>query len=255
MEYNKSLARLMSIMDELRTQCPWDMKQTTHSLRMQTVEELYELADAIDANDWKGIKEELGDLLLHIIFYTRIAREENAFTLGDVIEGVCNKLVHRHPHIYSNVNVADEAEVKKNWEQLKLKEGKKSVMSGVPNTLPAVVKATRLQEKAKQVGFEWDDQSGALDKVKEELQELTVEVVNDNKEKIAQEFGDVLFSMINYARYLNIDAEAALESTNRKFKSRFQHMEALAQERGMEFAKLSLEQQDALWNESKLVFR
>jgi MazG family protein len=255
MAYNKSLERLTSIMDELRTQCPWDKKQTTHSLRMQTVEELYELADAIDGNDWNGIKEELGDLLLHIIFYTRIAREEQAFTLGDVIEGVCNKLVNRHPHIYSNIKVADEAEVKKNWEQLKLKEGKKSVMSGVPNALPAVVKATRLQEKARQVGFEWEDQTGALDKVKEELQELIVEVENGDKEKIEQEFGDLMFSMINYARYLNVDAEAALERTNRKFKSRFQHMEALAQERGLAFAKLSLEEQDALWNESKVVFR
>ncbi len=251
MTYNQSLDRLINIMDELRTQCPWDMKQTTHSLRMQTIEELYELADAIDANDWQGIKEELGDLLLHIIFYTRIAGEEKAFTLGEVIEGVSNKLVHRHPHIYSSVKVADEAEVKKNWEKLKLKEGKKSVLAGVPNALPAVVKATRLQEKAKQVGFEWEDKSGAMDKIKEEIGELEVEINNGNQEKIEQEFGDLMFSLINYARFMKVDAEAALENTNRKFKDRFQKMEALAQSRGLDFASLNLEAQDALWNEVK----
>ena len=228
------------------------MKQTTHSLRMQTIEELYELADAIDANDWQGIKEELGDLLLHIIFYTRIAGEEKAFTLGEVIEGVCNKLVHRHPHIYSSVKVSSEEEVKKNWEQLKLKEGKRSVMSGVPNALPAVVKATRLQEKARQVGFEWEDRSGAMDKIKEEIAELEIEVRKGDQEKTEQEFGDLMFSLINYARFLNVDAEAALESTNRKFKHRFQEMEALARERGLDLSHLDLEAQDALWNEVKM---
>lgn len=238
-------------MDELRTQCPWDMKQTIHSLRMQTIEELYELADAIDAGDWQGIKEELGDLLLHIVFYTRIAGEEKAFTLGEVIEGVCNKLVHRHPHIYSSIKVSGEEEVKKNWEKLKLKEGKRSVMSGVPNALPAVVKATRLQEKAKQVGFEWDDRSGALDKIKEEIAELEVEVSKGDQKEIEQEFGDLMFSLINYARFLKVDAEAALESTNRKFKDRFQKMEALAEERGMDLSDLGLEAQDALWDEIK----
>lgn len=251
MPYNQSLDRLNSIMDELRTQCPWDMKQTIHSLRMQTVEELYELADAIDNNDWQGIKEELGDLLLHIIFYTRIAREEQAFTLGEVIEGVSNKLVGRHPHIYSNTKVANEEEVKKNWEQLKLKEGKKSVLSGVPKALPAVVKATRLQEKAKQVGFEWDDKEGAMDKIKEELAEFETEVSKGQQEQMQAEFGDLLFSMINYARYLNIDAEAALEQTNRKFKSRFETMEALALSREQHFASLSLADKDLLWNEAK----
>lgn len=251
MPYNQSLDRLTSIMDELRTQCPWDMKQTIHSLRIQTVEELYELADAIDNNDWQGIKEELGDLLLHIIFYTRIAREEQAFTLEEVIEGVSNKLVGRHPHIYSNIKVENEDEVKKNWEQLKLKEGKKSVLSGVPKALPAVVKATRLQEKAKQVGFEWDDKEGAMDKIKEELAEFETEVTKGQQEQMQAEFGDLLFSMINYARYLNIDAEAALEQTNRKFKSRFEKMETLALSREQHFASLSLADKDLLWNEAK----
>lgn len=251
MPYNQSLDRLISIMDELRTQCPWDKKQTIHSLRMQTVEELYELADAIDNNDWPGIKEELGDLLLHIIFYTRIAREEQVFTLGEVIEGISNKLVGRHPHIYSNTKVENEEEVKKNWEQLKLKEGKKSVLSGVPKALPAVVKASRLQEKAKQVGFEWDDKEGAMEKIKEELREFEAEVNKGDKEQMQAEFGDLLFSMINYARYLDIDAEAALEQTNRKFKSRFEKMETLAGSREQDFAALSLADKDLLWNEAK----
>lgn len=251
MSYNQSLDRLTNIMDELRTQCPWDMKQTIHSLRMQTVEELYELADAIDNNDWQGIKEELGDLLLHIIFYTRIAREQQAFTLGEVIEGVSNKLVGRHPHIYSNVSVANEEEVKKNWEQLKLKEGKKSVLSGVPKALPAVVKATRLQEKAKQVGFEWDDKEGAMEKIKEEIGEFEAEAAKGDQDHMQAEFGDLLFSMINYARYLNIDAEAALEQTNRKFKTRFEKMESLASERALDFAELDLTDKDRLWNEAK----
>lgn len=253
MAYNQSIERLISIMDELRTQCPWDKKQTIHSLRLQTIEELYELADAIDKTDWQGIKEELGDILLHIVFYARIAREEQAFTLGEVIEGVCNKLVRRHPHIYSSTVVENEDQVKKNWEQLKLKEGKKSVMSGVPDALPAVVKATRLQEKAKQVGFEWDDSSGAYEKIKEELEELGAEVRAGNKQKMEQEFGDMMFSMINYARYLQIDAEAALEQTNRKFKSRFQQMEALAAARGLNLASLPLTEQDELWNEAKAI--
>ncbi len=251
MSYNQSLERLISIMDELRTQCPWDKQQTIHSLRMQTIEELYELADAIDDRDWQGIKEELGDLLLHIIFYTRIAKEEQAFTLGEVIEGVSNKLVGRHPHIYSNTKVENEEEVKKNWEQLKLKEGKKSVLSGVPKALPAVVKATRLQEKAKQVGFEWDDKEGALAKIKEELAEFETEVVKGEQEQMQAEFGDLLFSMINYGRYLGIDAEAALEQTNRKFKSRFEKMEHLARSREQDFAALPLADKDLLWNEAK----
>ncbi|HRP89568.1 MAG TPA: nucleoside triphosphate pyrophosphohydrolase [Edaphocola sp.] len=252
MKYNQSLERLIAVMDELREQCPWDKKQTIHTLRLQSIEELYELADAIDNEDWNGIREELGDLLLHIVFYARIAKEENAFCFGDIIEGICNKLVRRHPHIYSNIDVKNEEEVKKNWEQLKLKEGKKSVLSGVPLSLPAVVKATRLQEKAKQVGFEWKDRSGALEKIKEELEELEVEVKNKNQEQIKAEFGDLMFSMINYARFLNIDAEAALEQTNRKFKNRFEQMEALAVQRNLVFNQLSLEEQDHLWNEVKI---
>lgn len=253
MPYNQSIERLTSILAELREQCPWDKKQTTHSLRIQTIEELYELADAIDKNDWNGIKEELGDLLLHILFYVRLAKEEAAFELGDVIEGVCNKLVFRHPHIYSNVKVENEEEVKRNWEKLKLKEGKKSVLSGVPQSLPAVVKAIRLQEKSKQVGFEWRDRSGALEKIEEEIKELETEVEHGNQEKMEAEFGDLLFSMINYARFLNIDAEAALERTNRKFKSRFEQMENFASEEGIDFASLNLEQQDALWQRAKML--
>lgn len=251
MSYHNSLERLISIMDDLREQCPWDKKQTIHTLRTQTIEELYELADAITEEDWKGIKEELGDLLLHIVFYSKIGQEQNQFTLSDVIEGVANKLVFRHPHIYAHVQVKDEEEVKKNWEQLKLKEGKRSVMSGVPQSLPAVVKATRLQDKAKQVGFEWELADDVWDKVQEELGELKEALTVGTKAEQEAEFGDVLFSLINYGRFLGIDAETALEKTNKKFKSRFEQMEDLAKNKALNFTALNLAEKDALWNEVK----
>lgn len=251
MSYHNSLERLINIMDDLREQCPWDKKQTIHTLRTQTIEELYELADAITDEDWKGIKEELGDLLLHIVFYSKIGKEQNQFSLSDVIEGVANKLVFRHPHIYAHVQVKDEEEVKKNWEQLKLKEGKRSVMSGVPRSLPAVVKATRLQDKAKQVGFEWEVADDVWDKVQEELAELKEAMTIGTKEQQEAEFGDVLFSLINYGRFLGIDAETALEKTNKKFKSRFEQMEDLARIKALDFAALNLTEKDALWNEVK----
>jgi XTP/dITP diphosphohydrolase len=251
MSYHNSLERLISIMDDLREQCPWDKKQTIHTLRTQTIEELYELADAITEEDWKGIKEELGDLLLHIVFYSKIGQEQNQFTLSDVIEGVANKLVFRHPHIYAHVQVEDEEEVKKNWEQLKLKEGKRSVMSGVPQSLPAVVKATRLQDKAKQVGFEWELADDVWDKVQEELGELKEALTAGTKAEQEAEFGDVLFSLINYGRFLGIDAETALEKTNKKFKSRFEQMEDLAKSKALDFTALNLAEKDALWNEVK----
>lgn len=251
MEYWKSLERLRVIMDELRENCPWDKKQTIQTLRKQTIEETYELADAIADEDWKGIKEELGDLLLHIVFYSRIGKEQNQFTLEDVIETVCNKLVARHPHIYGSVKVADEEEVKQNWEQIKMKEGKKSVLSGVPPSLPAIIKALRLQEKTKQVGFEWDDIGQVKEKVDEEIAELYEAVDAGKQDKIEEEFGDVLFALVNYARYANIDPELALEKTNKKFIRRFQHIEAKAKEMGKGLHDMTLAEMDALWNQAK----
>src|SRR5688500_1060136 len=209
--------RLVKIMDQLRDQCPWDKKQTIQSLRQLTIEETYELADAITDNDWKSIKEELGDIMLHLVFYAKIGAEENKFTLEEVINGVCDKLVSRHPHIYADTHVNDEEDVKKNWEKLKLKEGKTSVLSGVPRSLPAVVKATRLQEKSKQVGFEWDNREQVWDKVEEEMKELREAVEANNRDRMEDELGDVLFSLVNYARFLDVDAENSLERTNRKF--------------------------------------
>jgi XTP/dITP diphosphohydrolase len=250
-EYWKSLERLRVIMDELRENCPWDKKQTIQTLRKQTIEETYELADAIADEDWKGIKEELGDLLLHIVFYSRIGKEQNQFTLEDVIETVCNKLVARHPHIYGSVKVADEEEVKQNWEQIKMKEGKKSVLSGVPPSLPAIIKALRLQEKTKQVGFEWDDIGQVKEKVDEEIAELYEAVDAGKPDKIEEEFGDVLFALVNYARYANIDPELALEKTNKKFIRRFQHIEAKAKEMGKDLHDMTLAEMDALWNQAK----
>lgn len=249
--YQQSTERLLAIMDELRAKCPWDQKQTIDTLRPQTIEELYELTDAITDHNWEGIREELGDLLLHIVFYCKIAGEENKFTLGDVIEGLCNKLVSRHPHIYSSVVVADEADVKKNWEQLKLKEGKQSVLSGVPNSLPAIVKALRLQEKAKQVGFEWDNREDVMKKVAEEIAELQEAVNSKDQEHIEEELGDVLFSLVNYARFINVDPENALEKTNKKFKARFEIMEQLAKESRLPLADMDLEAMDDLWNKAK----
>lgn len=248
---SKGFLGLVEIMDTLREQCPWDKKQTIHSLRSNTIEELYELVDAIIDEDWKGIKEELGDMLLHVLFYARIGREQGAFTLEEVIEGISKKLIHRHPHIYGDVKVNNEEDVKKNWEQLKLQEGKTSLLQGVPNSLPAMVKALRIQEKVKQVGFEWEHKDQVWDKVQEEMHELKVEVDANDKEKMEAEFGDVLFSMINYARFLNIDPETALEKTNKKFKHRFQLMEAHAKENELDLAALSLVEKEAIWQAMK----
>jgi len=243
--------RLVSIMDDLREKCPWDRKQTEQTLRPLTIEEMYELADAITDKDWKGIKEEIGDLLLHIVFYAKIGAEQQQFTLEEAIHGVCDKLVHRHPHIYGDVQVKDEEEVKQNWEKLKLKEGKKSVLSGVPVSLPAVVKATRLQEKARQVGFEWDNREQVWDKVEEETRELHEVVATNEHDKIEDEFGDLMFSLINYARFLQIDAENALERTNKKFIARFTRMEQEAQKQGKLLTDMTLNEMDAIWNTIK----
>jgi XTP/dITP diphosphohydrolase len=243
--------RLKNIMDELREKCPWDRKQTIQTLRHQTIEELYELTDAITETNWHNMKEELGDLLLHILFYARIASEQGQFELGEVLTGISEKLIRRHPHIYADVQVSNEDDVKRNWEKLKLKEGKVSVLSGVPKALPAVVKATRLQEKAKQVGFEWDNREQVWDKVEEELLELKEAVASESADRIEDEFGDVLFSLINYARFLNIDAENSLERTNKKFVSRFSKMEELALKQGRPLAEMTLEEMDAIWNSIK----
>lgn len=243
--------RLVTIMDELREKCPWDRKQTVHTLRPLTIEETYELADAITDTDWKGIKEEIGDLMLHMLFYAKIGAEQGRFTLEEALHGIADKLVARHPHIYGDVTVKDEEEVKQNWEKLKLKEGKTSVLGGVPVSLPAVVKATRLQEKAKQVGFEWDHREQVWDKVKEEMDELQEAVAAAQQPEIEEEFGDLLFSLVNYARFLQIDAENALERTNKKFISRFTRMEQLAISDGKSLADMSLAEMDALWNSIK----
>jgi MazG family protein len=252
--------RLIGIMDDLREKCPWDRKQTIASLRQLTIEETYELADAISEENWKDIREELGDLLLHITFYAKIAAEQKKFTLKEVIDGICEKLIARHPHIYADVIVKDEDEVKSNWEKLKLKEGKKSILGGVPKTLPAMSKAMRLQEKVKQVGFEWENEGQVWEKVEEEMKELQQEVnaaVTTEEEKknrqlkIEDEFGDVIFSLINYARFLNIDAEHALERTNKKFTDRFNGMEQLAFQQGKALADMTLGEMDALWDSIK----
>lgn len=243
--------RLKGIMDELREKCPWDRKQTIQSLRAQTIEELYELTDAITESDWKGMKEELGDLLLHILFYSKIATEQGQFGIEEVMTAVSDKLVRRHPHIYGDTNVNNEEDVKRNWEKLKLKEGKTSVLSGVPKSLPAVVKATRLQEKAKQVGFEWDNRGQVWEKIEEEINELEEAIAGDDQEKIEEEFGDVLFSFINYARFLNVDAENSLERTNKKFIARFTKMEQLALQQGKPLSDMTLEEMDAIWNSIK----
>ena len=243
--------RLIGIMDDLRNQCPWDKKQTIETLRQLTIEETFELADAITDNDWKGIKEELGDLLLHIVFYSKIGAEKKQFSIDEMINAVCEKLIFRHPHIYSDVKVNDEEDVKRNWEKLKLKEGKKSILSGVPKSLPATVKAMRLQEKAKQVGFEWENKDQVWEKVKEEEAELFEAIASGDKNKMEDELGDVFFSLINFARFLQIDAENALELTNKKFISRFNKMEATANNTGKPLQEMSLEEMDAIWNRIK----
>jgi XTP/dITP diphosphohydrolase len=254
MEANKVAAaflRLVTIMDELREKCPWDRKQTIQTLRPLTIEETYELADAITDGDWKGVKEEMGDLMLHMVFYAKIGEEQGQFTLEEALHGICDKLVSRHPHIYGDITVKDEEEVKQNWEKLKLKEGKRSVLGGVPKALPAVVKATRLQEKAKQVGFEWDKREDVWDKVQEEMGELQEAIAIKGQEEIEEEFGDLMFSLVNYARFLQVDAENALERTNKKFISRFTRMEQQATSDGKSLADMTLAEMDALWNTIK----
>jgi MazG family protein len=246
-----SFLALVKIMDELREQCPWDKKQTIQTLRPLTIEETYELADAITDNDWKGVKEELGDIMLHLLFYAKIGSEQQQFTLQEVLEGISAKLIHRHPHIYGDVKVQDEEEVKRNWEKLKMKEGKKSVLGGVPTSLPAIVKATRIQEKAKQVGFEWDNKEDVWKKVQEEMEELQEAIETKTQEDVEEEFGDVLFSLANYARFLQVDAEGALEKTNKKFIRRFQEMESIALASGKELTTMSLDEMDQIWNQVK----
>ncbi len=248
---NTAFERLVTIMNELREKCPWDKKQTIQTLRQLTIEETYELVDAITDSDWKGIKEELGDLMLHLVFYAKIGAEQNQFTLDEVINGVCEKLIHRHPHIYSDTHVNDEEDVKKNWEKLKLKEGKTSVLSGVPKALPSMVKAMRLQEKAKQVGFEWDTKEKVWEKVEEEKAELFEAIEMGDIDKMEDELGDVFFSLVNFARFLHIDAENALERTNKKFIDRFSRMEAEALKEGKYLHDMSLEEMDAIWNKIK----
>ena len=250
--------RLVTIMDELREKCPWDRKQTIQSLRQMTIEETYELADAITDENWQHIREELGDLLLHIVFYAKIGVEQKQFTLDEVINGICDKLIARHPHIYGDpsnagelVKVNNAEDVKKNWEKLKLKEGKKSVISGVPTSLPSMVKAMRLQEKAKQVGFEWDNKEQVWDKVEEEIAELKDAIAANDQSRTQEEFGDVVFSLVNYARFLQVDAENALEKTNKKFIHRFSQMEQQALQKGKNLQEMTLTEMDEIWNDIK----
>lgn len=249
----KAFDRLLTIMDELREQCPWDRKQTMESLRHLTIEETYELGDAILDKDLEEVRKELGDLLLHLVFYAKIGSETNDFDIADVANGICDKLIDRHPHIYGDVEVADEEEVKRNWENLKLKEGKKSVLEGVPRSLPAVVKASRIQEKVAGVGFDWEKPEQVFEKLQEELGELQHEIETENKDKMEAEFGDVMFSMINYARFLGINPENALERTNKKFITRFQYLETKAAEKNKALKDMTLAEMDVFWNEAKLL--
>ena len=250
-----SFLNLIKIMDELREKCPWDKKQTIESIRHLTIEETFELSDAILKNDLNEIKKELGDLLLHIVFYSKIASETNDFNIKDVIDGLCEKLIFRHPHVYSDVKAETEEQVKQNWEQLKQKEkdGNKSVLSGVPNSLPALLKAFRIQEKARAVGFDWEKPEQVYEKVKEELAEFETEIKYGNQQNAEKEFGDVLFSLINYARFLNINPEDALEQTNKKFIKRFNYMESKVKTQGKQISDCKLEELDIYWNEAKQI--
>lgn len=247
----QAFERLLTIMDDLREKCPWDKKQTLESLRYLSIEEMYELSDAILTNDLQEVKKELGDLMLHLVFYAKIASETNQFDITDVLNGICDKLVHRHPHIYGDVKVTTEEEVKHNWEKLKLKEGKKSVLEGVPRSLPAMVKAVRIQEKARGVGFDWDNSEQVWEKVGEELEEFKEELSQGDKEKTEQEFGDLLFSMINYSRFVGVNPEDALERTNKKFILRFQKMEAVLKKEGKDLSEMTLAEMDVYWEEAK----
>jgi XTP/dITP diphosphohydrolase len=242
--------RLLTIMDDLREKCPWDKKQTMQSLRHLTIEETYELTDAILENDLEEVKKELGDLMLHLVFYAKIGSETNTFDMADVLNGICEKLIHRHPHIYGDVEVADEEEVKANWERLKLKEGKKSVLEGVPKSLPALVKAVRIQDKARGIGFDWDNKEQVWEKVEEEIAEFKVEALAKS-DKMEDEFGDVLFSLINYGRFLGLNPEDALEKTNKKFIKRFQYMETETKKAGKILSEMSLTEMDVYWNKAK----
>ena len=243
--------RLLKIMDDLRAKCPWDKKQTMQSLRHLTIEETYELGDAILSNDLQEVKKELGDLLLHIVFYAKIGSETNSFNIADVANGVCEKLIERHPHIYGDVQVNNEEDVKRNWEKIKLKEGNKSVLGGVPKSLPALVKATRIQDKAAGVGFDWDNIDDVFAKIKEEIDELHSEVKAQQQSNIESEFGDVLFSLINYARFLKVNPEDALERTNRKFIARFQYLEEKATAQGKSLKDMTLQEMETYWQEAK----
>ena len=249
----QAFERLLNIMDDLREKCPWDKKQTIQTLRHLTIEETYELADAILDENMNDIKEEIGDIMLHMVFYSKIASETNDFDIADVANAICDKLIDRHPHIYGDVVVADEEEVKRNWEKLKLKEGNKSVLGGVPKSLPALVKASRIQEKVKGVGFDWEEPQQVFEKVQEELNELQVEVNNNNLDLIEAEFGDVLFSLINYARFLGVNPENALERTNKKFIKRFQYLEQQAKLKKRTLSDMSLSEMDVIWEEAKRV--
>jgi len=242
--------RLLDIMDELREKCPWDKKQTLDSLRHLTIEETYELTDAILQNDLKSLKGEIGDLFLHLVFYCKIGEEKEAFDITSVLEAICDKLVHRHPHIYGDTKIENEEDVKKNWEKLKLKEGNKSVLEGVPSSLPSLVKATRIQDKVKGIGFDWNNREGVWNKVKEEIEELEIEVEKQSN-NIEEEFGDVLFSLINYARFININPEDALSKTNNKFIKRFQEMESMIHKDELKIGELNLEEMDIYWEKAK----
>ncbi|WP_431136659.1 nucleoside triphosphate pyrophosphohydrolase [Psychroserpens mesophilus] len=247
----EAFERLLIIMDELREQCPWDKKQTMQTLRHLTIEEVYELGDAILDNDLDEVKKELGDVLLHIVFYSKIGSESNNFDIADVCHSICDKLIERHPHIYSDVVVENEDDVKRNWEQLKLKEGKKSVLEGVPKSLPAMVKANRIQDKVAGVGFDWEAPNQVYEKVEEELGELQTEINAGNPDNIESEFGDVLFSMINYARFLKVDPESALERTNKKFMKRFQYLEQKSKDLNRPLSEMTLSEMDIYWEEAK----
>jgi len=254
-EHLKAFERLLDIMDEVREKCPWDKKQTIQSLRHLTIEETYELGDAILDNDLTEIKKELGDLLLHIVFYAKIGSESDDFDIADVANSISQKLIDRHPHVYGNIDVKDEKEVERNWEKIKLKEGKKSVLEGVPKSLPALVKASRIQDKVAGVGFDWEEPHQVFDKVKEELLELSSEIEKGTQENIESEFGDVLFSLINYARFIKVDPESALERTNKKFIKRFQFIEESAKKEGKQLSEMTLAEMDVHWEKSKDFFK
>jgi len=249
----KAFERLLTIMDTLRAECPWDKKQTLESLRHLTIEEVYELSDAILENNLDEIKKELGDIMLHMVFYSKIGSEKNAFDVADVLNSICEKLIHRHPHIYGDVKVANEEEVKQNWEKLKLKEGKTSVLEGVPKSLPALVKAMRIQEKARGVGFDWENKQQVWEKVQEELNEFKKEQEAGNEENMKSEFGDLIFSLVNYARFVNINPEESLERTNKKFIKRFQYLEIESKKDGKELSNMTLTEMDEYWNKAKQI--